>query len=206
MKKKLKSYLVFTGFWYRILMFAIMPIALLALQILSGFPAIVMFLIMIEIVADNWFLGGIQEKGAEKIDCLKTSCKGMEIMRSALVFDLIRRLLAATGIFGFSYLAGRFLGAEGNHWETCLLSIVISFTLSVAGTLISRFESYLWVNMVTAYLAAVIGLIFILLSENEAFAPWKGILGIAFVILGICVSILAVKVAMKKVKGGYYDK
>ena len=64
MRWKIKSYLVFTSFRYRILVFGVLPVLLIGLQFLpiGEWAAIrniatVMVLIMIETVADNWYLG-----------------------------------------------------------------------------------------------------------------------------------------------------
>lgn len=215
MRWKIKSYLVFTSFWYRILVFGVLPVLLIGLQFLPIGEwaamrniATVMALIMIEAVADNWYLGGIQDKDVEKIDYLKTSPKGMDVMRNALRFDLVRRLLAAAAVLGVSELVGRggrernVLGGAG-VW---LLLTLICYTLSVTATLIARFSSYLWINYLTGYVGMIIALIFYFILC--VWTAWETmvILTVVFLALAFGISFLAVRAAMKKVEGSYYDK
>lgn len=212
MKKKIKGYLVFTPLIYRLLIYALLPLLLAVLQFIflkvmggSAVPIIVMLLIFAEIMADNWFLGGIQEKNAEKIDYLKTSSRGMEVMENALVMDLVRRFLSAAVIFGVCNLLGRLLGGEEDFQSggVLLFSILVSYSLSVLGTLIARFGSYCWITYIVGYFAAAVGLLFcIFLTYGASIMLFNTI----FAVLAIIVSILAVKIAMKRVEGGYYDK
>lgn len=212
MKQKIKSYLVFTSRIYRLMMYVLMPLCLMVFQTFylkvmggSGVPFIIMILILAEVMADNWFLGGIQEKNAEKIDYLKTSSRGMKVMENALVMDFVRRFLAAAVIFGVCNLLSRLFGGEDDFQSVgvLLFSVLITYSLSVLGTLIARFGSYLWVSLLTGYFASIIGLIcciFLMFGDSIM------MLNTIFAVLGIIVTILAVKIAMKKVEGGYYDK
>lgn len=215
MRWKIKSYLVFTSFRYRIWVFGILPALLIGLQFLPIGEwaamrniATVMVLIMIEAVADYWYLGGIQDKDVEKIDYLKTSPRGMDVMRNALRFDLVRRLLAAAAVLGVSELVG-WVGRErnvlggGGIW---LLLTLICYTLSVTATLIARFNSYLWINYLTGYVGMIIALIFYFILCVWTARELMIILTVVFLALAVGISFLAVRVAMKKVEGSYYDK
>lgn len=213
MRWKIKSYLVFTSFRYRILVFGVLPVLLIGLQFLPIGEwatlrniATVMTLIMVEAVADYWYLGGIQDKDVEKIDYLKTSPRGMDVMRNALRFDLVRRLLAAAAVLGVSELAGGrerdLLGGAG-VW---LLLTLICYTLSVTATLIARFNSYLWINYLTGYVGMIIALIFYFILCVWTAREIMIILTVVFLALAVGISFLAVRVAMKKVEGSYYDK
>lgn len=212
MRKKIKSYQVFTSFGYRMVIYVLMPLLLVAFQLFflkvmgsSGIPAIIMVLILAEIVADNWFLGGIQEKDAEKIDYLKTSSRGMKVMKSVLVLDFVRRLIAAAGIFGVCNLLSRVVCGEDDFQSMGILlfSVLVSYSLSVLGTFIARFGSYLWTTVLTGYFASVAGLeccILVMLGVSVV------MLNILFGVLGAGVTVVAVKIAIKKVEEGYYDK
>ena len=216
MKHNIRSYLVFTSLWYKIIMFAVLPLVLLGIQVFStvvfrgtAIPVFVMILIMVEIMADYGFLGGIQEKGSEKIDYLKTSPRGMKVMKSALVIDLVRRFLLHAGIFGLSQMISLILGFSDRAGELIgfgelLLVIFLSYTLSVLGIFISRFTSYLWVNLLCGYIGAIAGLVILLVCTSM---PVPMVLpNAALVVLGGGISLLIVKIAMLKVEGSYYDK
>lgn len=217
MKHKIKSYLVFTSHWYKIIMFIVMPVVLLGIQVFVAtmFPVLrdicillfVMILVLVETIADYGFLGGIQEKGSEKIDYLKTSPRGMEVMRSALVMDLVRRFLSNVGIFGLSCLIILIFGPSDEKigmLGMLLFVIFLTYDLSVLGIFISRFTSYLWVNLLCGYIGAVAGFV-IVLAGAGGFIPIV-LIEIALVVLGVGLSVLTVKIAMLKVEGSYYDK
>lgn len=216
MKQRIRSYLVFTSLWYKVIVFVILPVVLLGMQILStivfqgtAIHLSVPVLIMAEIMADSWFLGGIQEKGSEKIDYLKTSPRGMKVMKSVLVMDLVRRLLFHGGILGVSWLIMRLLGttamaAKLAGFGELLLAVALTYTLSALGIFITRFTSYIWVNMLCGYVGAIAGLIILLVC---ALMPVPAALpDIALAVLGVGISVLTVKIAMLKVEGSYYDK
>lgn len=216
MKQKIRSYLVFTSFWYKIIMFAVLPAVLLGMQVFSSVvfqgTAIhlsVAVLILAEVMADNWFLGGIQEKGSEKIDYLKTSSRGMEIMKSVLVMDLMRRLLFHVGILGVSWVITQIFGATIEAAKLAglgkvLLAVALTYTLSVLGIFIARFTSYLWVNLLCGYIGSIAGLAILLVCISM---PVSVVLpDIGLVVLGGGISFLMVKIAMLKVEGSYYDK
>lgn len=236
MKQKIRSYLVFTSLGYRIIMFAVLPLLLLGIQVFTAvrfqstaIPVFVMALVLVEVVADNWFLGGIQEKGSQKIDYLKTSPKGMKVMQNALVMDLVRRLVFYVVFFGLCQLitmcslstlgcsstlgSSSTLGQAGSVPEGAagmagfrgvLLAVLITYALSVLGIFISRFTSYIWVYMLCGYVGAIIGLL-ILLVCSVGLVP-AVLVDIAMAVLGAGFSFLTVKIAMLRVEGSYYDK
>ena len=102
MKHRIKSYLVFTSFIYRICMFLAVPVIVTGIALWSvgrfGNAAMIfaaVLLPMVEIISDTWLFGGIQTKDMDKLDYLKTSHRGMEILRNALSMDMARNLLTA---------------------------------------------------------------------------------------------------------------
>lgn len=214
MKRKIKSYLVFTSYLYRAVMFGAVPAAALAVYVLftktTGFSwllSIPVVVILVEIAADNWMFGGIQGKDAEKMDFLKTSSHGMQIMQDALLLDLLRRLLSLAGISAVCVLAGAVLGddmltAPGELAQKLLCVMFVSYDISVLGTLLARFGSAVWINFVIGYAGIVLGAIgsFLMMSVNTAVS------GLILAVLAALLSILAVKTAMRKIRGGYYDK
>ncbi len=216
MKDRVRSYLVFATRGYKIVMLIVLPIFLLAVDFIaavvfrgSAMPAYIMLLIMAEVMSDNWYLGGIQEKNSQKIDYLKTSARGRQIMKSALIMDLVRRLVFLVVIAGVSWLftiiftAGEGVRAKPGLWEVLLVALLV-YTLSLLGIFLCRFFSYLWVNLLAAYVGAIVGVVIFLIAAG-GFLPvllMDAVLGI----LGAGLSVLAVKTAMLKVEGSYYDK
>lgn len=252
MKRFLKSYLVFTSLMYRIVMFIVVPIVMIGAAFLVGIVimdmgtepeeasciVVLMFLPMVEIVSDSWIFGGIQSKDAEKLDYLKTSGAGMNVFRTAIVIDLLRKLILTVGIMGITYCMfrtyrdanspvlaalypedliyfdhGGFIFADEYSyihenfidtvdWGSLLCTVLISYFFSVAGTMLSRFGSTFALNCLITYLLEILIAVFMWgtgLKFNAAFI-------IPFVILDVAISIMAVRIAMKKVEGSYYDK
>lgn len=217
--RTIKGYLAFTSFVYRIVMFGIMPLGFIAGYICVGvfmgnsvgalFFTMPFLVLVAEIVADTWMFGGIQGKDAAKIDYLKTSPKGMGMLRNALALDLVRKYLFLTWVMAACALANMALGVEMYEGDTVrglgtTFSLILSsYTVSVLCTLLARFGTMLWQNMIAAYLgifleSACIGTI---VAFDHPFA-WACLYGA----LAAGASVLAVKIAMKKVRGGYYDK
>ncbi len=216
-KHTIRSYLVFTPFWYRVILFVILPVVLLGLQavvavktggIWTLMPLFVPVLVLVEVMADTWFLGGIQEKSSEKIDYLKTSSRGMGVMRSVLVLDQVRRICFFVLLFGLSQainlLTGDHAGAELLKLRTLMLAVLLTYDLSVLGIFLCRFASLLWLNLLCAYIGAIAGIVIFLAGTAipAAVVP----LCIALTVMGAGFSVLAVKIPMLKVEGSYYDK
>ena len=234
MKKRVKSYLVFTSLPYRIAMYLLIPAGLLAIGIWGGIHIgdmglllVAVLLPMAEIISDSWLFGGIQGKDMEKMDYLKTSARGMAVMRRALAVDLERKFLTAFGTIVVCYLVighfkdnlvaisgGRaelmdFIGREGVSREIGFLVylVLLSYVISALGTYISRYFSSISGNMIIGYIASVLIIICTFgLGLRGYLMGGMLVLDLLFAAMGIGVSVLAVRGAMKKVEGGYYDE
>lgn len=229
MGKKIKSYLAFTSPLYRIAVYLLVPAGIVGIGLWAGgtFGEMgVMFATVLlptaEILSDGWFLGGIQTKDAVKLDYLRTSGQGMKMLRSALIVDLIRKFFTALGAILVCYLilrAGREwdeidivfsrvrVGMIGmNAWEEgpiLLYFVLISYLTSVLGTFLSRYSGTLWLSMIIGYGAMQFASLCILLL---IFLNYIVVIDVFFCMISFGVSILAVRVAMKKVEGGSDDQ
>lgn len=224
MKKLVKSYLVFTSSLYRIVMYVLMPAALVGISLGLGrylgevvLMWVALLLIMIEVVSDSWLFGGIQARDPERIDYLKTSGQGMRVMRNALFMDLFRKLLSGLGILAVCYLAIRFCGwisvqemfdysnsgAAEAGTGILLYFVLVSYFFSVTGTFLSRYGNTVWSSMIVGYMAMTPALFCMLLPGVTEYVLFYNLL---FAVLDAGISIAAVKLAMKRIKGGYYDK
>ena len=216
--KAIKGYLAFTSYIYRIVMFGVLPLALIALYVLGtvvmGNAALIMIFIipfvavMVEVAADTWMFGGIQRKDAAKMDFLKTSSGGMGLLQDALVMDLARRLLSLSGVMVICLLVSAVGGVEmfkdTAEGAGIIVSLILSaYAVSVLCTLLSRFGAMFWQSLMAGYLGLFI----------EAMCVWLLVLPghplvlcCIYGVLALGVSVLAVRFAMKKVRGGYYDE
>lgn len=206
MKKKIKRYLVFTSLPYRIAVFIMIPVLFTGIGAYAGSLFGVQgmmfaagFLTMVEIISDHWLFFGLQAKESEKAEFLKTSGMGMEMIQDALILDLVRKFLTATGIAAACYLI---TGLQGGF----LYIVLVSYAFSALGTFLSRYGGMLLLNIVIAQFA----MMFVTASLSCMLQPGllKSMFGTEFffLALGILVSILTVMKAMQKVKGSYYDE
>lgn len=217
--KTIKGYLAFTSFVYRIAMFGILPVVLIAVNIWAAvymgddvrvlLAAMPFVMVMVEILADTWMFGGIQGKTAARIDFLKTSPKGMGLLRKALIMDLVRRLLSFSGIMAACVLVNLAWGVEMFGGDAVkglgvILSLILSsYAVSVLCIILARFGTMLWQSMLVGYLGLVIEAVCVgfLIALGHPYV-W----GFVYAILAVGASVLAVKIVMKKVRGGYYDR
>ena len=206
MKKKIKSYLVFSSFSYKVCIFLLMPAVLvgIGIGIVSifgelGLTATAMLLTMAEILSDHWLFSGLMAKESERMEVLRTSGMGMEIMKNALILDLLRKLLTAFGILAVCEL---FTG----QWGGLLLMAMVSYVFSAAGTFLARYGGGLAVNVCIGQISAflVLGCLFCVFQSGS----WRFRVGfeLLFLALGVLASVLTVSKSMRKVKGGYYDQ
>lgn len=217
MRRICKSYLVFTGFGYRLLMFGLVPLLLLGMQtvavFLGGNLSIILPLVMasIETMADSWFLAGIQSKDADKMDFLKTSAEGMRVLKTALIMDLLRRFVSMTVVFllccGIARLGGGKASAIPPVLKNALLvfPLLFGYTFSVLATLVGRFFSFFWINMLVAYPIPILGAVSMVILSEPVYMHMAVLFDIALAALGIVLVVLAVRTAMNKVEGSYYD-
>lgn len=218
MRRICKSYLVFTGFGYRLLTFWLMPLLLLGIQTAAvsmgkNFSIILpLAMASMEAMADSWFLGGIQSKDADKMDFLKTSAEGMRVMKTALIMDFLRRFVSMTVVFllccGIARLGGGKTSAilPVDKIELLVFPLLFGYTFSVLATLVGRFFSLFWINMLVAYPIPILGSVtmYLILSE-PVYVSVTALFDIVLTVLGILLVVLAVRTAMKKVEESYYD-
>ncbi len=230
--KRIKSYIVFTSIPYRVAVWVVIPVGLTVLGVWGGsrFGDIGLLFALIllegaEVLSDSWLFGGIQAKDSEKIDYLKSSGRGMAVIGNALVIDLARKLFTALGVAVLTYcLIGQvkagltgipesvadFVSMGNVFQEIGALAylVLLSYSVSVLGTFLSRYGSTVYGNMLIGYgammltgLACVYGQVLSGYSSKLIF-----LLDLLAAAAAVGASILAVRAAMKKVKGGYYDE
>lgn len=234
MKNRIKSYLVFTGLWYRIAVYLLAPLAMVGLGLWveamigesgAGMVIVTVLLPTVEIVSDNWLFGGIQAKDSMKLEFLKTSGRGMDVYKSALWMDLLRKFLSALGTVALWLLAAGWLaggsaagtadgagtlgkGVYSNAVNAYGMGVLLYFVLltyfaSTLGTFLSRFGDMLWLNMLIGYgsfYLTALGLIMLNMADCII------VIDIICAILDVFISVLAVRTAMKRMEGSYYDK
>lgn len=210
--KKVKSYLIFTSVPYRVVMFFLVPLFLIGLGIYFGnglvFPAEIFIMVLfpaIEVVADYMIFGGIASKKTERLEYLKTSTRGMQMLKDALTGGMFRMLLSEILVVLIIHFATSDTVWQNANVEnrTILIASIFCATyfLSVLGITIERFITIMqacWVIASVVSMAASFAMVGCIKNPNAG-------LGI-FLILSIAVSIFSIYIAMKRAKESYYDK
>ena len=204
MKNIMKSYLIFTTPVYRLLTFFAVPVGLIGLLLFFGsgktgvevFLAALMFSFA-EVSLDYWVFGGIAVKGGAQMEYLKSSGRGMRLLRTALAVNMARQLLGLILII----LAMRVgFGNRGNVlWSVD--AVLLGYLFIVAGTAIARFFDGIGVNMGISCIA------FFPMTACVWLIVFHSVLMLAILLpLSAAVSAAGVNVVMKRIKEGYYDQ
>ncbi len=210
MKKYWKSYGVFlSGTLVKILLFAAYPLAV----IFMGLPAHIIgtmamgsampgllsagsILVGAELILDIFVFGGILNKETNKLEYLKTSHRGIPVLRKALQADKVRRVLMIHLILAVFYL----LGAENMSYLS-----LISFTFATAAVtelilVLSRHITQMnWLMLVIMLASLVemgIGVLALILPP---------VCVILFVVLYVGIFLFSEKIVMKRMEESYYD-
>lgn len=157
--KRIKAYLLFTSWRYKLGIFLGLPLAVLAGGMLWGHWGVVSgfwfgFLLMpgiifAEVMTDQRVFNGIHSKRGYKLDFLKTSPLGENILFYGLAGDLLRRLLTAAVCIGIAW-AVKVLAVESG-WAGCLGITLAIYTVEALGIFISRFTRSVILCLFTAY-------------------------------------------------------
>ena len=214
MMRKIKCYLVFTPFLCRLILFAVVPIALIALQIIMASRqtwdmamslnmTIAFVLLEVEVFLDHWTFGAISAREGMQLTYLRTSMRGMKVLKSALGVNLIRQLL--TGIvpmlLGFwcrLRMGDRFAVACAAGSMAYLL---MGYVFTVMASTIARFFDGMMLNLGIAMIAFLI----MIWAGLTVLAAPTGVL-VVLVPLAVLVSIISVGIAANRMKEGYYDR
>ena len=210
MREWIKSYHIFlSGRWSKWVVYVLFPVVFFGIGsvfgkgVLNGYFAMIILsslIVSLEIGMDYFIFGGIAARDTNKLEYLKTSVKGMSVLKKSLIADGVRRFLSISLIvFGLKYLFGYgFIGGQ-------LLTLALCyFGLSEGALIITRHFTSLWLVTSSAMLIAVS-------------APWLTVWLLAknmnSLVAGVILTILTVGTAtgsrrmiMRKARGSYYDE
>lgn len=230
MKREIQSYLVFTSGIYRWLLFVLVPVAAVGMQAaaaalflaleeygvelgqMSALADWVMFaeavlLVQAEVLLDSYAFGGIAIKGGASLEFLKSSPKGLLMMRSALRTDLVRIWLEGTaalalgrGIWAIPVRGlGETLGLR--DWILILAVALLAYFVTVASHLVIRHFNSLQVTTCVESL----GWLALLALWN--LCRWnRGVMLAVLAALSLGISALSQWKIMKRVEESYYDE
>lgn len=106
MRELIKCYHIFMPrMWEKLLLYLIYPIVLIGVgckmeRFMPPFGIIFTceLIVPIELILDFLIFGGISSKDTNKLEYLKTSVKGMTVLKKSIIVDAVRRAVAVTMI------------------------------------------------------------------------------------------------------------
>ena len=160
--------------------------------------------VMAEVFLDFWVFGGICTKDFHGIEYLKSSIKGKEILRCALILDVFRKLIWMVLVAAGTYLYFPIFGVKNPapiNWISFIAMILFGHGTVMLGNLLERYAPSYAIAMLISYGAAVMMIIGYLLCYTEPIFMLVISFGCS---LGF--SWLSVWKVMRKVEGSYYDE
>lgn len=205
-----KSYRVFLpGTLMKVLMYLVYPLVTLlwcgmiaiamGAEKIYGMYALLITSSMImwaELILDNFVYGGILAKDTNKLEYLKTSHRGMSVLKKSLIVDKVRRLVTMTLLLTLIYSVCHEQVSVGQ-----LISLILGTgAVTELGLLIIRhFSSFNW-TIILAWVANALGALVGFLAVK--LAP---IFAVLFLLLFVVMVMTSNKVIMKKAQRGFYD-
>lgn len=211
MKKMLKSYLVFAPVLYRLILFLVVPVLLIALQmwlasanaIYTSVYLVLLVLMSAEIMMDRWAFGGIAAKNVRQPEYLKSSRQGMKVMKYALAADAVRQFVESLAVLVIcAAVCVGFGGTFGVKEAASCLALLFSGSALISVTLtIVRFLDIPMINMWAAWVAGMIfsGIYLIAFNHSSWMFPVSAVLALVCAVLGV-------KAILKRLEESYYDE
>lgn len=217
MKQYIKSYHAFwpVKTWMKPCVYLLYPLVIImGLYFLSHklgyYPVICMgfacgFLVAVEIILDYFVFGGIASKETNRLEYLKTSVRGMHLLKSSLITDAVRRFLSIAIIIISSYLAIACRQQMDYRYTPLQLLVCIfsTYLLTEAGLLLTRFFINWWINIAVIYIlnniAVTVG-IFVSTWNIPIWAP------VLLVLLGMGITLTGRRLILKRMEESYYDR
>jgi len=144
MKRFIKSYHVFLSpTWLQLLVYVVYPLLLIGLMgmliresapIAVCIPITGAMIVLFEIWVDVIVFGGISSKDTNKLEYLKTSVRGMSVLRKGVIADGVRRCISVIIIFTAIYG----MAVDKTEYATMLASAFLTLACVELGLILSR--------------------------------------------------------------------
>lgn len=209
MKQFWNSYHVFLApTWLKLVMYLAYPLMVLGVSgwLLShSAPKSVILtlasilIIMMENILDLLIFEGIAAKDTNKLEYLKTSVKGMKILRDSVVADAVRRAIMVVVMLGILWLVGK----DSIKLTEVLLAVFVTIGSAELGLMVTRSITVMTGKILAVYLGTTLST-FGLPYGFSVGNIWGNICIAAGVYL-IVVS-AARTIIMRRARGSFYDK
>ncbi len=212
MRDRIKSFFVFTSTGYRILAFLVLPVFGIALGhmvafllAIPGYFVTIFFIMPLELILDYMVFGGICAKEVSHLEYLKGSVRGEWVMKNALVGGMIQMLLVLAVVMLGNHISYQMLfPAQVVGMDAILIPaalLISAYAVTMGMVIVGRFFDSLNVYYILAVVAAALEgsvLQFLVLYRYPTI--------VISVMLAVILSIVSVKIALKKIEESYYDK
>ena len=213
----MKNYWVFTNWVYRLVVLLVIPLAIIGANICGYFSnekfilaiALVMyfmFLPVVDVMSDCWFLPGFYAKGNGSMEFLQSTTKFKSMIRDVVIVDILRRVAVYMGLFGVMYFVfvSKDVPVYNIVWNFGYMPVLEVF-LSQTAVFVSRF--FRGVNQVYACaMLTVAANAFFMTGTAHLANPIKQMIIIALAVMAVVMMIVTVGVSLKKVRESFYDK
>lgn len=223
MGKRMKSYLAFTTFAYRVVLFVLMPLTVIGVQALLapfgnsglklGLRLTASLMLEIEIMMDYWAFGAVAVKDNRCLEYLRTSTRGLKMMKTALWQNAFR-MFAESLLLLLLGVAAHYLVRGDLTWLTremeaqdpakLLMIAMAVYLLAVGGQLITRHFDSIQINMCAAVLANVILSPLLMAATINTYFNSYYVL-VVLTLLAVPISVFGFRWIMIRVEEGYYD-
>lgn len=230
MEKGMKSYIVLSSRAYRLILFVLLPLAVIGIQMglammcryLEGWRGDIgdivymadhavavasSFMIEAEILADNWVFGGVAAKIGVSPEYPRSSPWGKQMMQGALRIDSIRQILESALILVLGracwiIAAGGFSELFAPDKLVFMAAVLFCecFVVTAALSVTRRYDN-IYVNLSFAGLTYFISMWLLMLCRMYSYMMCAVML-----LLYVTASVLSQRMTMKRVEESYYDQ
>ena len=208
---KIRKYFVFEPLWWWFLRIAIITVMSVGMQCFTAFDPLIIFLVMVtsvgmlEIVVDFWFFGAIGKKGFVQFEYLKTSKRGIQILKGALYIGAVWNLIELLLVFVINIVVPMVM--QGNLQANmrsgmALLGLIFCvWFLEMLGVTIGRICDGVMINTGVAMGGMVLAIFFLIAALN-----YPAIILVVAVALAVPMMIFGINFVLKRVRESYYDE
>lgn len=202
--RKIKSYLLFTSIPYRIVVMALFPLLLYILTYTSKAPGIgnivkISLFVAVEVFADFWVFGGICSKDFKGMEYMKSSVKGRQVLKDALVTDVVRKLIWLAAVVFGSAVNGK-AQIQGTDFLYMMTVVLFGHSFILFGNILGRYVTFYPVTMMISWGASAMACVFLVLSSI-----WLIPMFVLSIACCVCAGWLSVWNVMRRVERSYYD-
>lgn len=207
--KMIRSYLVFTSFVYRIGVLVAIPVALTVFSMLSSdfivtHVSVFSVWVFTEVFSDFWVFGGICSKEYVGFEYMKTSSRGRQVLKQAILGDCGRKILWIVFLelllIGVG-LCSRTVNVDSINYICIIASVFLTHGCIMTGNLIGRYITFYPLIILIASGSMVL---LIILQTVAMLLP------VVMLVAGLCLSAgsgwLSTRNVMKKMEESYYDE